>query len=67
MFGPQCVDVFIEDATVIEERARELIATRSSRELYGDYLNGLGVDDTGLISLFDELLQQHVEGAEDEL
>jgi exonuclease SbcD len=67
LFGSKCVDVFIEDSTVIEERARELIATRSSRELYGDYLNGLGVDDTRLISLFDELLQQHIDGAEDEL
>ncbi|MFT7473341.1 MAG: exonuclease SbcD [Verrucomicrobiales bacterium] len=67
LFGPQCVDVFIEAPMVIEQRARELVATRSSRELYGDYLNSLGVNDTRLISLFDELLQQHVEGAEDEL
>jgi exonuclease SbcD len=66
LFGEHCVDVFIEAPEVIKEQARELIATRSPRELYGDYLGSLGVDDPRLTSLFDELLQEHIAGAEDE-
>ena len=58
LFGEQCVDVFVEspDKGAPKTRARELVATRSPSELYGDYLASLGVDDPALVAYFDELL-----------
>lgn len=58
IFGERCVDVFIEAAEVATEtrRAREMIATRTPSQLYGDYLESLGIEDPTLVALFDELL-----------
>ena len=57
IFGERCVDVFVEAADVATEtrRAREMIATRTPSQLYGDYLESLGIEDPALIALFDEL------------
>jgi len=57
IFGERCVDVFVEAADVVTEtrRAREMIATRTPSQLYGDYLESLGIEDPALIALFDEL------------
>lgn len=62
MFGEQCVDVFIDAPQETSERTRELIASRTPRELYGDYLTSLGIEDDTLITLFDELLEAHEAG-----
>ena len=58
IFGERCVDVFIDatDDATEKRQAREMIATRSPSQLYGDYLDNLGIEDPQLVALFDELL-----------
>lgn len=59
LFGERCVDVLVESQLPEGQntQTRELITTRSPRELYGEYLASLGVEDPDLLTVFDELLE----------
>ena len=68
IFGDRCVDVFIESDTPHADapRTRELIATRTPRQLYADYLESSGIEGEELVVLFDELLAEVTSSADAE-